>query len=124
MFKHSPKTIYIHTVLMWAVAIASFVGPLILIVPDGFHLDGNETASWSIHKVFGLIILCLVALQCILGMFTRSQQVTSLSSAKLIKVPRIIHQILGNLLLIISKVSVLIGWYGNYRNIFISIIVV
>ena len=36
MFNHSPKTIYLHMLLMWGVAIVSFAGPLLLIVPRGF----------------------------------------------------------------------------------------
>ena len=62
-------------------------------------------------------------MECILGTLTRSQQVAASSSARWIKVPKILHKVLGNFLLILSKVAVLIGWYADYRTIFTAILV-
>ena len=74
MFKQSAKAYYIHSICMWIVAIGGFVGPFLLILPTGFHIDSADTVQWKIHKVCGMIMLCVVGLQCILGMLARFYQ--------------------------------------------------
>ena len=74
MFKQSTVGYYIHAVCMWIVAIGAFVGPLIIIVPDGLYIGPEDSTVWRMHKICGIILLCIVALQCFLGMLTRHFQ--------------------------------------------------
>lgn len=109
---------------MWIVTIGSFVGPLILIIPnEGFQIGDLSPAQWSVHKVFGLIILCLVGIQSLGGIFCRWQQELIKNSAKGLMVSKMAHRILGNLLMILAKVAVLIGWFNFNQTIFIVVII-
>lgn len=118
LWRQTVLTYYLHAIIMWVLAIFTFVGSFMELV-----VESGDIANEDLHETTGIIAFACTLVICVLGVWLRFSQESPLIPAWVVHYSRYVHAVGGIAVWVIAQVALLSAWQGVDNTIFTGILV-
>ena len=117
MFRQTVITYYLHAIIMWVLAIFTFVGAFLQLIKDGVM------PNMDLHRTAGVITLACTLVICVGGVWLRFSQESAIAPAWVVHYSRYVHAVGGIIVWVVAQIALLSAWKGVNETVFIGVLV-
>ena len=118
MWRQTVITYYLHAIIMWVLAIFTFVGSFFELVAES-----GEIVNEDLHETTGIIAFALTLVICVLGVWLRFSQESAIIPGWVVHYSRYVHVFGGIIVWVIAQIALLSAWQGVDNTIFTGILI-
>ena len=118
LWRQTVITYYLHAIIMWVLAIFTFVGSFFELVAES-----GEIANEDLHETTGIIAFALTLVICVLGVWLRFSQESAIIPGWVVHYSRYVHVFGGIIVWVIAQIALLSAWQGVDNTIFTGILI-
>ena len=117
MWRQTVITYYLHAIIMWVLAIFTFVGAFLQLIKDGVM------PNMDLHRTAGVITLACTLVICVGGVWLRFSQESAIAPAWVVHYSRYVHAVGGIIVWVVAQIALLSAWKGVNETVFIGVLV-